>query len=102
MRIGRRRIRAASTAASTMEHALSAKLLGEFDDQDGVLAGEADEHDQTDLAVHVILQSAQRLRTDGAEKRDGHGEQHDEGQHKTFVLGCECQVHDDKSQAEQN
>ena len=85
-----------------MEHALSAKLLGKFNDQDGVFAGQADEHDQTDLAVDVVLQSAQGLRTDGAEYRDGHGEQHDEGQHKTFVLRGEGQVDDQKAQAEKN
>src|SRR5450755_2040491 len=41
--------------------ALSAKLLSKFDDQDGVFARQADEHDQTDLAVHIVLQSAQSL-----------------------------------------
>ena len=36
-----------------------AKLLGELDDQDGVLGGQADEHDETDLAVDVVGEAAQ-------------------------------------------
>jgi hypothetical protein len=33
--------------------------LGEFDDQDGVLGREPNEHDQADLGVDVILHAAQ-------------------------------------------
>jgi hypothetical protein len=56
IRIGRRRMRAASTAASTIGSP-RAQLLRELHDQDGVLAGEADQHHQADLAVDVVLQA---------------------------------------------
>ena len=46
-----------------------AQLLGEFDDQDRVLGGKADQHDQADLTVDVVGQAAQALRADGAEHR---------------------------------
>ncbi len=45
MRMGRKRMRVASTADVKNGHAALAELLGEFDDQDGVLGGEANEHD---------------------------------------------------------
>ena len=51
MRIGRRRIRAASTAAVRgNRHAAFAQLLREFHDQDGVLGRESHQHDQSHLA----------------------------------------------------
>ena len=34
-------------------------LLGELDDQDGVLAGKPDEHDETDLREDVVVHRAQ-------------------------------------------
>ena len=37
--------------------AVLALLLGELDDQDGVLGGERDQHDQADLAVDVEAQA---------------------------------------------
>ena len=42
----RNRSRAPSIAASRIEHALLALLLGEFDDQDAVLGGQRDQHHQ--------------------------------------------------------
>src|SRR5205807_1715594 len=81
---------------------LGAQLLGEFDDQNGVLAGKADEHDQPNLAVDVILESAQSLRAQRSEQRYGHGEQHDKRQHVTFILRGERQVNDHESQRKQN
>ena len=30
-------------------------VLGELDDQDGVLGGQADQHDQADLRVDIVL-----------------------------------------------
>jgi hypothetical protein len=52
-------------------HAALAQLLGEFHDQDGVLGGEADEHDQSDLAVDVVLLAAEPLRAERAEQAMG-------------------------------
>src|SRR4029077_20515357 len=46
--------------------AFFAKLFGEFDDEDRVFAGEADQHYEADLAVDVIFLPAQRLSADSA------------------------------------
>ena len=54
---GRKRSRAPSVAASQQRHALLALLLGELDDQDAVLGGQADQHDHADLAVKIERQS---------------------------------------------
>ena len=53
IRIGRRRRRAASRIAVADVAPGVAQLVGELDDQDAVLGGEADQHDQADLAVEV-------------------------------------------------
>ena len=54
MRMGRRRTCAACTAASSTLSPALAELLGELDDEDGVLAGEADQHHQPHLAEDVV------------------------------------------------
>src|SRR4029077_16496192 len=55
--------------------AAGAELLGELDDQDRVLGRQADQHHQADLAVDVVLQAADRLRREGAEDGERHGEE---------------------------
>ena len=35
-------------------------VFGEFDNQDGVLGGQSDQHHQSDLEINVIFQSAER------------------------------------------
>ena len=56
IRIGRRRRRAAcNTADDRVMALLVLQMLGELDDQDRVLAGEADEHDEADLREHVVV-----------------------------------------------
>ena len=62
------------------------QLLGEFDDQNRILAGQSDQHDQPNLAVDIVLQTAQGLRAERSQQRHGHREQHDEGQHEAFIL----------------
>ena len=42
--------------------ALLEVLLGELDDEDRVLGGEADEHDEADLDVDVVDEAAERRR----------------------------------------
>ena len=59
MTIGRKRSRAACSAASIGAHALEQALLRELDDQDRVLRREADQHHQADLEVDVVLHAAQ-------------------------------------------
>src|ERR1700733_15287815 len=65
---------------------VGAQLLRELDDQNGILAGQADEHDQADLAVHVVLQTAQSDSADRTKECNRNGQQDDEGKHETFVL----------------
>ncbi len=55
IRIGRSRKRQASTVASNDGSALVLELLGELDDQDGVLGRQADEHDKADLREDVVV-----------------------------------------------
>ena len=54
IRIGRNRSFAAVSAASTEPLALLVLHLRELDDQDRVLRGQADQHDQADLREHVV------------------------------------------------
>ena len=74
IRIGRRRSRPASIAAATMLEALLAPPPGEFDDQDRVLGGEADQHDEADLRIDVDRQAAQPQRRQRAKQRQGRRE----------------------------
>ena len=57
IKIGRNRSRDASSVASKHGLALFVQLLGELDDQDRILARQADQHDQADLHedVHVAI-----------------------------------------------
>ena len=54
--------------------ALLLALLGEFDDKDGVLAGEPHEHNETDLGEDVVIHAAQ---PDSGERRQ-HAHRHDQ------------------------
>src|SRR5580692_5246118 len=73
----------------------SAQLLGELHDQNCVFAGEPDQHDESDLAEHVVLQTANPLRPQGSEQSHRNGQQHDERQHEAFILRRKCEVHDE-------
>ena len=55
IRIGRRRSRAPSSAASVKRLPFLEFVLREFDDQDRVLRRQPDEHHQTDLRVDIVL-----------------------------------------------
>ena len=85
-------MRAASTAASTIDRPALAQLLGELDDQDRVLRRQADQHHQADLAVDVVGEAAQPLRAERAEHGQRHAEQDDERQHEALVLRRQRQV----------
>ena len=84
-----------------MDMSSFAQLLGEFDDQDGVLAGKADEHDQADLAVDVVFLAADGLGADGAENRQRNGQQHDERQREAFVLRRQSEIDDQDAESEE-
>ncbi len=53
IKIGRNRVRAASTAASNRDMPSILGLLGELDDQDSIFRREADEHDEADFDEDV-------------------------------------------------
>jgi hypothetical protein len=55
IRIGRKRSRAPSSAASTSGLPFGQFFVGELDNQNGVLGRQADEHDQADLRVDVVF-----------------------------------------------
>ena len=61
--------------------------LGELHDQDSILGHQSDEHDQPDLEIDVVLQSAGPDTQVGA--HDGHRqrEHHGDGDVPAFVLG---------------
>ena len=94
-------MRAASTAASTIDMPCCAQVLGELDDQDRVLGREADQHDEPDLTEHVVREAAQELRAERAEHRQRHAQQDDERQHPALVLRGEHQVHEQDAQREE-
>ena len=54
IKIGRKRSRAASRAASRISTPALATLLGELHDEDRVLAGQTDQQGQADLRVDVV------------------------------------------------
>ena len=60
-------------------------LFGELDDQDGVLAGEPDEHDKADLGEDVVFHRAQPDTADRAEQTHRDDENDRERQRPAFV-----------------
>ena len=101
IRIGRSRMRAASTAASTIDRALRAQLFGELDNQNRVLRRQADQHDEPDLAEHVVGEAADQLRAQRAEHRQRHAQQNDERQHPALVLRRQHQIDEHDAEREQ-
>ena len=87
MTMGRRRRRAASTAASHGGHPGPPVFGGELDDQDGVLGRKPDEGHQPHLKVDVVFQPEDPGQDQGAADGKGHGEQDAEGQGPPLVLG---------------
>ena len=69
IRIGRKRNFAASTAASKNRLALLPLLHGKLHDEDGVLAGQADEECDANLGVDVHVGALHYNRDDSAEDR---------------------------------
>ena len=62
IRIGRRRVLRRLDRGLAAVLALLLGLLGELDDQDGVLGGQADQHDEADLRQDVDVHAAQQER----------------------------------------
>ena len=60
IRIGRKRARAASTAASTIGLAVAAQLARHLDDQDRVLGRQRDQQHEADLDVEIVVDLQRR------------------------------------------
>jgi len=69
-----------------------AKVLGELDDEDRVLRGQADRRQQIDLEVDVVGLAEQQR----AEHADGNGEKDRERDRPALVKGGETQEYDDQ------
>src|SRR5208283_13372 len=61
-----------------------------------------DEHDESNLAVDIVLQTARPLRRQSAKERHGHGKQNDEREHEAFVLGREREIDDYDSEGKED
>ena len=60
-------------------------LFGEFDDENGVLAGQADQHDKSDLRENIIVHAARPDAQDGKEQAHRHDQDDRQGQRPAFV-----------------
>ena len=80
IRIGRKRSRAASSAAARGRQAFALLEHRVLDDQDRVLRGEAEQRHEADLEVHVVRVAAQPHRGERAERAERQREQHRERQ----------------------
>ena len=64
----------------------------EFDDQDRVLAEQADQHDQTDLGVDVVGQAHGLQEEEGTEDPDRQRQDHGQRQDEALVLPDQHQI----------
>ena len=71
------------------------ELLGEFDDQNGVLGGKADEHDKADLGEDVVVLPAQHDAEDRGDQTHRHDHDDRKRQRQAFELRGEHQEHED-------
>ena len=72
-------------AASNRRQAFVLFALGEFDDQDGVLARQADQHDESDLREDVVVAALEPHARDGEQQAHRHDENDGQRQAETFV-----------------
>ena len=82
-----------------------ALVLGELDDEDGVLGRQAHEHDDADLGVDVVDglaagEEAQGQPQEGPEDAQGQAQQHAEGDGPALVLGGQEQEHEQQAHAQ--
>ena len=77
-----------------------APTLGELDDQNRVLGGKADQHDETDLRIDVGLQAAHEERQERTEQRQRYREQHHERHRPALILRRQDQEHEDDRERE--
>src|SRR5262245_132180 len=80
--------------------ALVVFLLGELDDEDGVLRRETDQHDEADLREDVVVETPPPERGERAEDGDRDAQQHAEGERPALVLRRQDQEHRKQREAE--
>ena len=80
--------------------ALLLELLRELDDQDGVLGGEADQHDEADLGEDVVVLPAQDHAGDRGDEAHRHDQDHGERQRQALELRGEHQEHEHHGERE--
>src|SRR5205814_5935692 len=75
-------------------------LFREFDDEDGVLASESDEHNEADLGKDVVLHRAEPDTVDRAEQTHRDNENDRERQRPTLVKGREQEKNEQHAERE--
>ena len=73
-------------------------VLGELDDQDGVLARQADEHDQADLREDVVVAALEPHAGDGEQQTHRHDENDGQRQAEAFVLRGQHEEHEQQAE----
>ncbi len=81
-------------------HAFFLALLGKLHDQDRVLAGQADQHDEPDLGEDIHLHPGQVQARHRAEEAHRHDQDDGQRQRPAFILRGENQEHEGNSQRE--
>ncbi len=76
------------------------QLLGELDDQNRVLGGKADQHDESDLGENIIVLSPQRDADDRGNQAHRHDHDDRQRQRQTLELCRQHQEHEDHRQNE--
>ena len=86
IRIGRKRRRAASAAASLIECAVGAPFARELDDQHRVLGRQPNEHDDADLHVDVVVEPPKQRRKQTRRKCRSARQEHRQRHQPALVL----------------
>ena len=97
---GRKRCAGAHDRGVEQRHSFLTPLLGELDDQDRVLAGERDQHDDADLGIDVEREAGDVQREERAEQADDHREQDRHRDHPALVERHQEQVSEQDGEAE--
>ena len=77
-------------------------LARELDDEDGVLGGQADDGDQSDLEEHIVGQTAQVYGQHGPEDAQRHYQDHRKGNGPALVQRCQGEKHHQQRQGEED
>ncbi len=93
-------MRQASSAASTTGLPRQVKLAGKLHDQDRVLAGQPDEHEEPDLGKDVVVALGEPHAADGAQERHRDDEDDRERQRPALVLRREHEEDQQDAQRE--